>query len=409
MLLKPLWCWPFARLAAGLTAGLVASFCVMAAPDEDAYGKGQGYPTGTLSNWYTQDHLVGAYSAMETLFPVRTVRSGPAARALPRSDAAADWSFIQPYLDSHPATGLLVLKDGKVLVERYQYGRQPEHRFTSFSMAKTVVAMAIGIAVSEGKIASVEDPVERYEPALATTAWKGVAIRQVLNMSSGVRFDETYDKPNTDIAALSRTWARQSDSLLAMLGRFQDRDAAAGDRFKYISADTQVLAQVLVRAVGRPLADYVSDKLWQPLGAEADAAWITDPQGMEAAYCCLSARLRDWGRLGLLLAERGQRDGQSVIPADWVDAATTVRLRDRHLQPWRATPYFGYGFQTWVFPDHLGFALLGVRGQSVFVHPRLKLVMVQTAVWPHSSDLSLSRQRDALWREMVLRAERLPF
>ena len=404
MMSNPRWRRPFV----GLVAGLVASFCVMAAPDEDAYGASQGYPAGTLNNWYTQDHMVGAYSAMETLFPVRTVRAGQALRALPRSDAAPDWPFIQRYLDSHPATGLLVIKDGKVLVERYQYGRQPEHRFTSFSMAKTVVAMAIGVAVSEGKIASVDDPVERYEPALAATAWKGVAIRHVLNMSSGVRFDETYDKPNTDIAALSRTWARQGGGLLAALGRFQDRDAAAGDRFKYISADTQVLAQVLTRAVGRPLADYVSDKLWQPLGAEADAVWITDPQGMEAAYCCMSARLRDWGRLGLLLAERGQRDGQSVIPAEWVDAATTVRLRDGHLQPWRATPYFGYGFQTWVFPDRLGFALLGVRGQSVFVHPRLKLVLVQTAVWPRSSDLALSRQRDALWRDIVLRAERLP-
>ena len=404
MMSNPRWRRPFV----GLVAGLVASFCVMAAPDEDAYGASQGYPAGTLNNWYTQDHMVGAYSAMETLFPVRTVRAGQALRALPRSDAAPDWPFIQRYLDSHPATGLLVIKDGKVLVERYQYGRQPEHRFTSFSMAKTVVAMAIGVAVSEGKIASVDDPVERYEPALADTAWKGVAIRHVLNMSSGVRFDETYDKPNTDIAALSRTWVRQGGGLLAALGRFQDRDAAAGDRFKYISADTQVLAQVLTRAVGRPLADYVSDKLWQPLGAEADAGWITDPQGMEAAYCCMSARLRDWGRLGLLLAERGQRDGQSVIPAEWVDAATTVRLRDGHLQPWRATPYFGYGFQTWVFPDRLGFALLGVRGQSVFVHPRLKLVMVQTAVWPRSSDLALSRQRDALWRDIVLRAERLP-
>ena len=404
MMSNPRWC----RIFALLVAGLAASFCVMAAPDEDAYGASQGYPAGTLNNWYTQDHMVGAYSAMETLFPVRTVRAGQALRALPRSDAAPDWPFIQRYLDSHPATGLLVIKDGKVLVERYQYGRQPEHRFTSFSMAKTVVAMAIGVAVSEGKIASVDDPVERYEPALADTAWKGVAIRHVLNMSSGVRFDETYDKPNTDIAALSRTWVRQGGGLLAALGRFQDRDAAAGDRFKYISADTQVLAQVLTRAVGQPLADYVSDKLWQPLGAEADAVWITDPQGMEAAYCCMSARLRDWGRLGLLLAERGQRDGQSVIPADWVDAATTVRLRDGHLQPWRATPYFGYGFQTWVFPDRLGFALLGVRGQSVFVHPRLKLVMVQTAVWPRSSDLALSRQRDALWRDIVLRAERLP-
>ena len=386
---------------------LAASQATTAAPDEAAYGAAQGYPAGTVDNWYTQDHRVGAHSAMETLFPVRTVRAGTVPRALPRHDAVPDWPFIQTYLDSHPATGLLVLKDGKVLVERYQYERQAEHRFTSFSMAKTLVAMATGIALSEGRIASIDDPVDRYEPALAATAWKGVTIRHVLNMASGVRFDETYDKPGTDIAALSRTWARQQGGLLHALGRFQASDAAPGDRFKYISADTQVLAQVLTRAVDRPLADYVSDKLWQPLGAEADAAWVTDPQGMEAAYCCLSARLRDWGRLGLLLAERGQREGQSVIPADWVDAATTVRFRDGHLQPRRATPYFGYGYQTWVFPDHLGFALLGVRGQAVFVHPRLKLVMVQTAVWTSSSDARLSRQRDELWRELVQRAAHL--
>jgi CubicO group peptidase (beta-lactamase class C family) len=320
--------------------------------------------------------------------------------------APPEWPFVQAYLDHHPATGLLVMKDGQVLVERYQYGRRAEDRFTSFSMAKTVVAMAVGIAIAEGRIASVDEPVDRIDPALAGTAWKGVALRQVLNMASGVRFDETYDKPDTDIARLSRAWARQDGSLLAGLQRLTERDAAPGERFHYVSAETQVLAQVLVRATGRTLADYVGEKIWTPMGAEADAAWVVDAAGTEAGYCCLSARLRDWARLGQLLLDGGQRDGRSVIPRGWVEAATTVRPQDGHLLPRRATPYFGYGYQTWIFPDGLGFALLGVRGQAVFVHPKLRLVMVQTAAWPTSSSLSLSRERDQLWRELIRAAGR---
>lgn len=393
--------------AALAAAGLVFAAAGFAAPDEAGYGAAQGYPAGDRGNWFRKEHLVGSHSAMEQLFPTRAVAAGPQPRVLPRREAAVDWPFLQPYLDSHPLTGLLVLRDGQVLLERYQYGRGPEHRFTSHSMAKTVVAMALGIAIAEGRIASLDDPVDRYEPALAESAWKGVALRQVLTMSSGVRFDETYDQPDADIARLSRTWSRQQGSLLEALGTIRQRDAAPGERFKYVSAETQVLAQVLVRATGRPLAEYVGEKLWAPMGAEADAAWVLDASGQEAGYCCLSARLRDWARLGLLLLDGGQRDGRSVIPKDWVEAATSVRLRDGHLQPRKATPYFGYGYQVWVFPDQLGFALLGVRGQSVFVHPRLRLVMVQTAVWPSSSDPALSRQRDQFWRDLVLAAGRL--
>jgi CubicO group peptidase (beta-lactamase class C family) len=398
---------PFLPLLAA--AALLAAPRLHAAPDEAAYGAAAGYPAGTRFDWFQQRHLVGALSAMETLFPTRTVPAAPATlRALPPHPAApVPWPFVQSYLDRHPATGLLVLKDGQVLLERYQYGRQAEHRFTSFSMAKTVVALALGVAVAEGRITSIDDPVDRYEPALADTAWRGVPLRQVLTMSSGVHFDETYDTPGSDIAIMSRAWSQQAGSLLDALGRFRSRDGEAGERFHYISADTQVLAQVLRRATGRPLADYVAQKLWQPLGAEADADWVVDRSGMEAGYCCLSARLRDWGRLGLLLAEGGRRDGKQIIPADWLQAATTVREADAHLQPRRATPFFGYGYQTWIFPDQLGFALLGVRGQSVFVHPGLNLVMVQTAAWPRSSDAELARQRVALWRQLVQAAGRL--
>jgi CubicO group peptidase (beta-lactamase class C family) len=392
-------CLASRRLSALMLAAAVTQ--VAAAPDEAAYGAALAYPPGDRSNWFRQDHLVGAFTAMEQLFPVHKVTAGPQPRSLPGRTTPPDWNFVQSYLDRHPVTGLLVMKDGQVAVERYQYGRRAVDRFTSFSMAKTVVSMAVGIALAEGRIASIDEPVDQLEPALAGTAWKGVALRQVLNMASGVRFDETYDKPDNDIARLSRAWARQEGSLLAGLQRLTEREAAPGARFHYVSAETQVLAQVLIRATGRPLADYVSEKIWAPMGAEADATWVLDAAGVEAGYCCLSARLRDWARLGQLLLDGGQRDGKQIIPRAWIEAATTVRPQDGHLQPRRATPYFGYGYQTWIFPEALGFALLGVRGQAIFVHPQLRLVMVQTAVWPTSSNLALSRERDQFWRELI--------
>ena len=403
---QPARCLMLSAALAGL--GALAALPASAAPLEAEYGAANGYPAGDRSNWYLPQHRVGAHTHLHDIFPSRPLPASDAPRPLPpHPKAPSDWSFVDAYLNSTPTSGLLVIKDGQVLLERYQYQRQATDRFTSWSMAKTLVGMAVGIAIGEGKINSVDDPVDRYEPALADTAWKGIAIRHVLNMASGVKFDETYDKPDTDIAVLSRAWASQQGSLLQVLGRFKDTQRPPGDRFQYISADTQVLAAVLAKATGQTLAQYVGDKIWRPMGAEADGAWVLDGAGTEAAYCCLSARLRDWGRLGLLLAEGGQRDGQAIIPADWVEAATTVRFRDFHLQTKRATPYFGYGYQTWVFPDNLGFALLGVRGQSVFVNPRMKLVMVHTAVWPTSSPPDLGRQRDGLWRDIVLRAGRL--
>jgi CubicO group peptidase (beta-lactamase class C family) len=392
-----------AALRRVVCASGLAALCGVAhaAPDEAANGAAQGYSPGNLGNWFTQQHAVGAFTAMDTLFPVRKVAAGTEARPLPPHPSAPDWAFVRRYADTHPATGLMALKDGQVLFEHYQYERKPEHRFTSFSMAKTVVGMAIGIAVAEGHIKSIDDAVDRYEPALADSAWKGVSVRHVLNMASGVRFDENYDRSDSDIARLSRPWTRHEGKFVDRLKAFHERDTAPGERFKYISADTQVLGLVLARATGRTVAQYVGEKIWTPMGAEDDGLWVLDTAGVEAAYCCLSARLRDWARFGQLLLEHGQRNGASIIPRDWVDAATHVRAADAHLLPGTATRYLGYGYQTWLFPEHLGFALLGIRGQAVYVHPGLNLVLVQTAVWPQASDPALVRQRDNFWRELV--------
>lgn len=384
-----------------MVAALCALVAACAAPDFAPRGAESAHPVGDRTNWYRPSHLVGSLTAMDRIFPTRRVAASGQARPLPRAAREPAWPFVDAYLDRHPATGLLILQDGRILFERYRQGRRAEDRFSTFSVAKTVVGLAVGIALAEGRIRSLDDPVDRYDANLADTAWAGVAIRHVLTMSSGVRFDETYDRTDTDIARLSRAWTRQEGSLAEALRRHKERRSPPGREFHYASADTQVLAQVLVAATGRPLADYVGDRLWGPMGAENDAAWVLDATGMEAGYCCLSARLRDWARLGQLLLDDGERDGRAVVPADWVRASTTVREADRHLRPRVATPYLGYGHQIWILPDALGFAMLGVRGQAVYVHPQRRLVMVQTAAWPSAREPALAAQRDAFWRTVV--------
>jgi CubicO group peptidase (beta-lactamase class C family) len=183
--------------------------------------------------------------------------------------------------------------------------------------------------------------------------------------------------------------------------RYNERLVPSGTRFSYASVETHVLGLVLRAAVGRPVAAYLEEKIWQPIGAEADATWLVDEAGQEAAYCCLNAVLRDYARLGLLLAHGGAWHGRQLIPAAWVREATTVRPDQPHLRPGTATSVFGYGYQTWLAPGERGvFVLFGVRGQAIYVDPRSKLVLVHTAVRKRAVDPG-GRELGALWQAAV--------
>jgi CubicO group peptidase (beta-lactamase class C family) len=181
---------------------------------------------------------------------------------------------------------------------------------------------------------------------------------------------------------------------------YNQRLRRSGTTFAYASVETQVLGLVLRSAVGRPVVDYLQEKIWEPMGAEADATWLIDASGQEATYCCLNAVLRDYARLGLLLAHDGRLGDQQIIPAAWLHAATTVPADSWHLKPYAATRYFGYGYQTWIFPGQRRmFALLGAHGQAIFVDPSSRLVMVHTAVF---KDLAGSIEETiALWQGVV--------
>ena len=382
-------------------------------PDAAAFGAGEGYPLGTRATMNEQKHLVATYSHFDQIFPSRRVARGERVAVLKRAPEELRITYryggelhaLDDYLERHPATGLLIARGNTILFERYRYGRGDTDRFLSQSMAKTITAMLIGIAVSEGAIASIDHNVETYVPELRGSAYGQTPIRALLHMASGVEFSENYDG-NDDISWMSRElFRRGGPGAVAVVGHFNDRAAPPGTRFHYASAESEILGLVLRNAVKMPVADYASERLWQKLGAEADASWAVDTTGQETTYCCFNAMLRDYARLGLMLAYDGAWNGQQIVPKDWVVAATSVEAP--YLAPRTATPYFGYGYQTWIFPrPWRQFALLGVRGQAIFVDPPSKLVLVHTAVRLLPSHDPGSAELGALWNAVVEAAGR---
>jgi len=378
-------------------------------PDAEGYGKSQGYPTGPMAG-RPQQFLVGNFSRAERL-PNRRVARGEQVRQFKRAAKEIDVAFsrggasfasIDAYLARHPATGLLVLKDDTILLERYRYARTDKDRFASHSMAKTVLAMLVGVAQAEGRIVSVDAPAEDYVPGLKGREYGRTPLRALLHMSSGVEFTEDYSGSD-DIAKLGRGLRETRPGGQAeVIAQFNKRVAAPDAKFHYASVETEILGLALTKATGRAVAEYLSEKIWQPIGAEADAAWQVDNGGQELAFCCLNATLRDYGRVGRLLAHDGAWDGKQIVPRQWVIDATSVRPLDRHLAPRTATRFFGYGYQTWIFPDSRRmFAFQGIHGQKIYVDPASKLVMVQTAVRKKPSADPSDVETVGLWMALV--------
>lgn len=385
----------------------LALVCIGAGPDEDILGKGSGYPIGTQATAYTEPFRVGSFSAMDRIFPAHVVRHGTHVLALPAADHPPVFRYrldgqehgIEEYLQRQRVTALLIIKDGRIAFERYQYDRKDTQRLLSNSIAKSILSLAVGVALGEGKIASLDDPAAKYEPKLAGCAYGQTPLRALLRMSSGVHFVEDYSGQD-DLARFSREDNR--NGMIAALRLFNQRDVEPGQRMAYASVEAAALAVALHGATGRSLSDYVSEKIWQPLGAEADASWIVDKQGMERAYGFFNAVARDYGRLGWLLANDGALDGRQIVPREYLLDATDWRRQPPAFAPGKATAYAGYGYLFWLWPgQHRRFAMLGIYGQAIFVDPELKLVMVHLAVGREATDKALSRERDALWRGVV--------
>ena len=380
--------------------GLLLSGAALAAPDERLLGKDHGYVACLPANG--PQCTVGFWSAMDRFGPHHRVAKGPDVRPLKRAPAETDFGQ-DAFLAHNRNTGLLVLQGDTILTERYQYQRKISDRFASASMAKTVLAMLVGIAVSERKL-FLEDQAGQYIPELRDHPYGAITIRDLLTMSSGLKFDEGGENagdPESDAALLIRNTVQlKGKGGPDVVRPYTQRVRAPGEKFHYSSADSEVLGFVLRNAVGMPLADYLSQKIWQPMGAEADATWLVDNAGFETGYCCLNAVLRDYARFGLLLANYGARDGKQIIPEQWVRAATTPQAD--HLKVGTATKYNGYGYQTWLISaNEPRFAAFGARGQAIFVDAARKIVVVHTAVHDSMRDAEARREQFALWNTVL--------
>ncbi|SDN55614.1 CubicO group peptidase, beta-lactamase class C family [Polaromonas sp. JS666] len=375
----------------------MAAVAAVAAPDEDALGKPRGYPVSSFGphfSLFDETHKVGTFSHMDEILWPRRVKSGAASPLPPSPSMAAQalaisYPFegktytLEDFLARQRITGLLVIKDGAVVIERYQYERTAQMKLASFSMAKTVTALLTGIALRDGLIASIDDPAEKYAPALKGSAWGPVSIRNLLRMSSGVKWnDKVMPGVTTDGARLAaESFYQRGQGGAAAVAWVKDSEFPQGTRFNYNSAETFALGVALRGAIKRDLGGYLAEKIWQPMGAEADASWLIDRSGLEAANCCLNARLRDYGRLGVLLANDGMVDGREIIPREFLLDATDAGRQPDHLKPRKATPFFGYGYQTWLYPYHTRtFQARGLFGQELIVQPESKVVIVMTSV-----------------------------
>lgn len=329
------------------------------------------------------------FRSMSTIYPVRVVRRSSKPKPFERGptiDLPSSFTFDDKSTNTHTflkdaeTTGLLILKDGRLVFEDYWLGNDASTQSISWSVAKSFVSALMGIAVGEGAIKSIEEPVTKYAPELAGSGYDGVRIKDVLQMSSGARWNEDYSDPNSDINRFGRMLVEGTslDEFAASVGP----ERPPGTFNRYNSTDTHVLGMVVRKATGRSLSEYLHDKLWEPLGMEADAFFIVDNRGAEMAAGGLNAVLRDYARLGQLYLQNGSHNGKQIVPAEWVRASITPDAP--HLMPGpRASALlpWGYGYQWWV-PDNSGaYSAIGIYGQFVFVEPNARVVIAKTTAF----------------------------
>jgi CubicO group peptidase (beta-lactamase class C family) len=344
-------------------------------PDPEAYGASKGYPVPPYEYppGSRQDFLIGTHSHFDKLHAMRTVQKPATQSVLKRSTEEivplyhydGRQKAISDYLDTHPVTGLLIARGDTILFEHYRYARSDRDRLLSNSMAKTITGMLVGIAISEGAIRSIDDTAAIYVPELEGTAYGATPLRALLHMSSGVAFRERTYQADEDIFQLHLALlGNDAVGAIAAIRQFDTRDAPPNTRFAYASSETEILGLVVSRAVHMPLADYLATRIWQKLGAESDAAWAIDSTGQEVAYCCFIATLRDWARLGLMLANDGIWNDQQIVPRQWLLDATVVprgsyiyatRLRSPGATAIRSGYCRASGecFSSWAFMDRV--------------------------------------------------------
>lgn len=358
-----------------------------------------------MMHLFDEDRIVENFRSFNTKWPVSDLTKSAKAYKYAQGEQTdlplsfefegGQYSSEEFIMDSR-TTGLIVIQNDSIIFENYYLGNTAETRNISWSMAKSYISALMGIAVEEGHITSVMQTVDEYAPVLKGSGYEGVTIKDVLQMSTGVGFNEDYGDMTSDINRWGMGFATgaSQDKFATTL----EREVEPGTVNHYVSINTHVLGMVITAATGRTITDYMQEKLWTPMGMEHDAYWLIDGSGMEMVLGGLNATLRDFAKIGSLFLHKGNWNGSQIVPTDWVRVSTTPDAP--HLMP-GGDGYFGYGYQWWIPPGDEGeFMAMGVYNQNIYINPTTKTVIAKLSANHNYNDNSFLPSRTDMAVEM---------
>ena len=385
-------------LAAVVVAGTAGWFSL----DKETRGLLATFPTNRDLLFWSQPQRDAAFRALDRLPILAKARVVPAAatpRPLPPGPPLKLPVDVDAYMAGQRSAALLIVQDGKLRLERYGLDFDAAGRWTSFSVAKSITSTLVGAAIRDGFIHGMEDKVSTYIPQMKGSAYDDVTIRQLLTMTSGVQWNEDYADPNSDVARFNNHQPEPGVDALVSYMRRLPRAAPPGTRWHYSTGETNLVGILVSNATKKPLADYLSEKIWKPAGMEQQATWILSRTGREISGCCISASLRDYARLGQFILNGGVAGGQKILPDDWLAAATTKQA-DIDL------PGRGYGYQWWTNDDG-SFAAEGIFGEGIFIDPGRKLIIASNGNWPTATDPEgVGQAREAFYKAVQAAVDR---
>lgn len=379
---------------AALGAMVLAGGGWYASLDKETRGLLAAMPTDRDVLSWTIPQRDAAFRAMDRL-PVlakaHMIQPSATPLALPQGKPLAI-PGIDDYLAKQREAGIVIVQDGKIRFEHYGLGFDAHGRWTSFSVAKSFTSTLVGAAIQDGYIKSLDDKVSQYIPGLRGSAYDDVSIRQLLTMSSGVKWNEDYEDPHSDVASFNNATPDPGLDQTVSYMRKLPRAHPPGEVWHYNTGETNLVGILVMSATGKSLASYLQEKIWQPAGMEGEATWLLNSTGKEIGGCCLQAETRDFARFGLFVLANGNVGGKQVVPVDWLAQAT-------HKQKDIGRPGKGYGFQWWTYDDG-SVAAQGIFGQGIFIDPKRHLVIASNADWTRASKGPEPEEREAFYKQV---------
>ncbi|WIY25983.1 serine hydrolase domain-containing protein [Parasedimentitalea psychrophila] len=349
-----------------------------------------------VNSLFSEEKIVGNFSNMEGAFVTTPLARGAGAISpLPQGDDMTLPAGADQWINDRAVTSLLVLHNGQIRHESYYLGTSSSDRRVSWSVAKSYLSALFGVLMEEGAIASLDDPVTKYAPLLEGSAYDGASIRNVLNMASGVSFDEDYLEYSSDINRMGRVIAL-GGTLDQFTADLKDSFATPGDTWQYVSIDTHVIGMVIRGATGRDMPSLLSEKILMPLGLERDGYYITDGAGVAFVLGGLNFTSRDYARFGLMIAQNGAYGGQQIVPAMWIAESTQASAPT-------APGDIGYGYQWWipVGAQDGEFMARGVYGQYIYIDQVRDVVIVTTGADRKFREKGVNNSNIGMFRKLA--------